>query len=209
MNHYNVAQWSDYVRRVGAEAERAGMRRHLESGCAKCHETVAWLESVAELAAFDATIQIPNDVLLRAQAIFEPSASVRWTADLKQLVATLVAQASPEWQPAGLRSGAGTGIRTVYRAGEFSVNLQVEASGNEGTADIAGQIVHQGDPQAGADALVQIIAADQVLAHAEANQFGEFLFEQAPRRNAILRIAMKRFGVRIDLSLQNQLADHI
>ncbi len=209
MTHYNVAQWSDYVRGFGSDLERAQMRAHLDTGCAECGQSVVWLRGVVENAGVDARVHVPDDLVTRAKAIFQPPEEPGWVENLEQLAATLVAHASRDWQPAGIRSATGLGVRSVYRAGDFSVNLQIEPMANEGCTDIAGQVLHKAEPQAQLEPLVvQIIADGRVLVQTETNQFGEFLFEEAEYSSAILRIAMKRFGFRIDLPLQNQIANH-
>jgi len=200
MNHYTAEQWADYVRHVGTPRDREQMREHLESGCAQCRETVAWLEKVAEMGRSQAAFNPPDEVLAGAVDLFEPE-----PRGLIRIPAFLVPQIPSGIQPAGVRSMAAYGVRLLYRAGDYSVDLKFEPRGGDNPVEVIGQITNEQDPQDQLGELdVQVVARGRTLAQAATNQFGEFIIEQPRRRSAVLRILLKRSGQLIDLPLQTE-----
>jgi hypothetical protein len=209
MNHYTAGQWSDYVRRLGAGTEREQMRSHLESGCPQCRGTVAWLENLVEMAGFEAKFEPPIEEVTQASGIFQPSESEGWKDRLQQIAAKLVLETPHDWQPAGVRSMAAQGVRLLFRAGDYSVDLKIEPSGADGATEIIGQITNEVDPQEQLGGLaVQIVDRRRAVAETKTNQFGEFVIARPGRRKVILRISLERTAKRIDLLLQNQIVDH-
>jgi len=209
MKHFSAEEWSDYVRGLSPPGERDRMKEHLDSGCGPCRETVAWLSDVVRIAADEPGVDPPEEVVARARAIFAAPEPKDWIERLEQIAAKLVFDSQRDLQPAGVRAVAADSLRLLYRAGEYSVDLMLEPA--EDSCEIIGQIVNESneaDDLSGA--VVQIVTAGQTVAETETNQFGEFMIEQPEIRNGILRIALKRYGKKIDLPLRypKQIADH-
>ena len=204
MRHFSAEKWSDFVRGVTPPRERDGMQAHLDSGCRQCRDEVAWLEQVKEAAALDRTNDPPIELGASAHAIFQAPEPKDWMDQLEQLAAELVFDSRNELQPAGVRSVETARVRLEYRAGAYSVDLQIEPL--DASLDIVGQIAGVGGRTGDLDgAVVQIVAGGRTLAETLTNQFGEFIIEQPRNRNTVLRIFLKRFAQRIDLPLQNRI----
>lgn len=208
MKHFSAEEWSDYVRGLSPPGERTQMQEHLDSGCEPCRATVGWLTEIAILAAQDVAVEPPEQVVMRAHAIFTAPEPRDWIERLEQLAAELVFDSERDLQPAGVRSVESGAVRLLYRAGDYSIELMLEPA--EGSCEIIGQIANetnQSDDLNGA--VVQIVSAGQTLGETETNQFGEFMIEQPDSRSAILRVAVKRYGKKIDLPLRypKRLAD--
>ena len=204
MTHFSAEEWSDFVRGVTPPQERDRMQAHLDSGCSRCRDAVAWLEKVVIAAASDRAIDPPSQVVAHAHAVFRAPEPKDWLDALEQLAAELVFDNRNSLQPFGVRSVETDHIRLMYRAGGYNVDLQLEPF--EASPDIVGQITCEGDQKEDlAGAVVQIVASERTLAETQTNQFGEFIIEQPRNHNTILRIAMKRYGKRIDLPLQNRI----
>ncbi len=204
MKHFSAEKWSDFVRNQSPPPEREAMQAHLENGCAKCGETVAWLNDVVKQAAFDSSFEVPSESVARARSIFQAPESRDWVDRLQQLVAELVTETHPDWQPAGVRSGAVDCIRMLYRAGDYAVDLNVESLSGNG-CDIVGQIANERDAKDDlGGVLVQLVSAGRTVGEAETNQFGEFVLEQPDLSNTVLRIALRNQGKRIELPLQSR-----
>jgi hypothetical protein len=179
------------------------MRAHLESGCKRCAETVGWLEELTPLAAFDASLDVPEELLSRALALYRPRESEDWIERLQQIAAELVSATTPEQQPAGVRSITFESERMLYRAGDYLVDLKLDRPDAGASAEIVGQVTNEIDRQTQLDGVViQVVAAGRTLGQTETNQFGEFIIARPDRPSVILRLAMKREGIRIDLSLK-------
>ena len=176
------------------------MQEHLDSGCLQCRNAVAWLAEVARTAASDRTIHPPPDLVKEAQAIFRAPEPRGWLEALEELTAHLIFDNRTSLQPAGTRAVETDHVRLTYRAGSYSVDLQIEPV--EASLDIVGQITSQGAEREDlTGSVVQIAAGGETLAETETNQFGEFIIEKPQSRQAILRIGLKRSGERIDLPL--------
>ena len=73
MDHYEIAEWADYVRGVMQTPERGQMTAHLASGCEECAETCRVLREIAEAAATAGAaemVPVPDELLRRAESIF-------------------------------------------------------------------------------------------------------------------------------------------
>ncbi|MBZ5602527.1 MAG: hypothetical protein LAO79_09490 [Acidobacteriia bacterium] len=201
MSHFSAEKWSDYVRGLSPPGERDRMKEHLDSGCTVCREAMSWLSEVARIAAGEAGLEPPPDVVARAHAIFAAPEPRDWIERLEQLAAELVYDSRRDLAPAGVRSVEAAGVRLRYQTGHYSVDLMLEPA--EGFCDIVGQIANEsGHDDDLAGAVVQIVAAGKTMGETETNQFGEFMIEQPEARHVILRIALKHYGKRIDLPLQ-------
>jgi hypothetical protein len=75
--HFDIPQWTDFVRGVGDAAQRSAMQQHLSTGCARCGEFVATLQRFAPIAASEARYEPPVHAVLRAEAVFPPLPSAR------------------------------------------------------------------------------------------------------------------------------------
>jgi len=73
--HYDVPEWADFVRGLGDDAQRSAMRQHLSAGCARCGEFVATLQRFVPIAANEMKYEPPAEVVVRAEAVFQPRAS--------------------------------------------------------------------------------------------------------------------------------------
>ena len=200
--HYTVEQWADYVRGLGKPEGRERMRTHLEAGCDECKSAVRWLQEVARIGALEAEMELSEEAIQRARILFRAPEPRDWIERLKQLAAELVFEAAPGWQPEGVRSAAGLGQRMLYQAGDYSVDLMLEPPEFEDW-DIIGQIANRADPADNLEGtVVQILSGGETVGETEANRFGEFVIAQPQTKRAILRLALKRQGKRIDLPLQ-------
>ena len=59
MRHFDIIEWTDYVRGLAEESDRQEMSAHLESGCASCTRTVDLLQSVVEVARVESELSPP------------------------------------------------------------------------------------------------------------------------------------------------------
>src|SRR5579883_2816314 len=141
MNHFSAEKWSDFVRGLsppGEESDR--MKEHLDA-CNSCRQTVQWLSEVVRIAAGEQDLEPPPELVVRAHAIFTPPQPRDWIERLQQVAAELVFDSRRDLQPAGIRSEESTGVRLLFRSGQYSVDLMIEPS--EAACDIIGQIADE------------------------------------------------------------------
>lgn len=198
--HFSDGMWADYVRGVTGPDDAAGMRAHLEAGCAECERTV---ELLGRAASLQGELAVPEALTAQAKAIFAPRrASHSWVDALEQLAGELVWEAAPAWQLQGVRSSGEAGLRRVYRAGEYSVDLQIDRQGE--ADEIVGQIVNESDDNEQLEGiLVEVFSAGQTVGETATNRFGEFILDYPAVKHPVLRLALRHRGQRIEVPLTN------
>jgi hypothetical protein len=70
--HFNVPEWTDFVRDLGEDAERSAMHQHLSTGCSRCRRIVGVLGRFAPIASLEATYEPSEQAVRSAEAIFQP-----------------------------------------------------------------------------------------------------------------------------------------
>jgi putative zinc finger protein len=138
-------QLVDYLDNRLTEAESARVRAHLATDCQTCTETRAWYEGVRAIAASDESIEPPTWVLKRAVRIFETQHNrPRLVERIGQAVASLVFDSFARPAVSGVRSTETTNRQLLYRAGDYSIDLQVAPS-DQSRADLIGQVLREGE----------------------------------------------------------------
>jgi hypothetical protein len=148
---------------------------HAASGCGRCAGDLAWYKRVKSAAAADDTIDPPPWVLKRAVRLFETvraRAGVR--AALGRLVATLVFDSQTRPLPAGVRLTEAADRQLLYRAGAYTVDLQIASM--DARARLSGQVLKEGEFkfESVAGSKIFLLSDEEALASAVASNFGEF-----------------------------------
>ncbi|MGD0581028.1 MAG: hypothetical protein ABSC08_19145 [Bryobacteraceae bacterium] len=142
-----------------------------------------------------------------AKAILRPAASAN--VDLARVVlrrikATLVYDSLFDLQPAGARSlPLGCGSRMLlFRAGEYSVDLRLEAEPERFNWTLVGQLSNDDNPtDAMSNLPVLVMAGKKVVGKTFSNEFGEFVLPDLPRQRLRLCVPLASQGQQIDLAL--------
>ncbi|HET8677041.1 MAG TPA: hypothetical protein VFO63_14695 [Blastocatellia bacterium] len=148
---------------------------HAASGCEGCAGDLAWYERVKSIAAADDTIDPPPWVLKRAVRLFETARSRKGVrAALGRLVATLVFDSQTRPLPAGVRLTEAADRQLLYRAGAYTVDLQIASM--DARARLSGQVLKEGEFkfESVARSKVFLLSEEEALASAVASNFGEF-----------------------------------
>lgn len=186
------------------------MEAHLESGCGGCAGEVEWLRTVTALAA--GAVEPPAELVAAAKEIFAPPQArtelAGWFDRLEALAASLVFAGTGDLLPMGVRGAASASERRVYKAGAFSIDLELgedETSGD--VSEIVGQISAE-DPAVGLDrVVVQLRVAGKLLGETETNRFGEFVLQRPTSRATTLHFGLVGQGKRIDVKLPSEEED--
>src|SRR5262249_40513743 len=163
-------------RLVQSEAERVS--EHLATGCSQCHAEKDWYENVKRTAFEDDTQAPPPWVLKRAIRIFENAKSRTLARRIRQAVATLVFDSLARPIPAGVRSTETSTRQLLYRAGDFSVDLQVAPS-ERSRVDLIGQVLREGEVafDSVANLSVELHDSGKSTRRAMTNEMGEFILD--------------------------------
>ena len=138
-------QLVDYLDNRLTEAESARVRAHLATDCQTCSETRAWYASVRAITVSDESIEPPTWVVKRAVRIFETQHNrPRLVERIGQAVASLVFDSFARPAVSGVRSTETTNRQLLYRAGDYSIDLQVAPS-DQSRADLIGQVLREGE----------------------------------------------------------------
>ncbi|HEX8183181.1 MAG TPA: hypothetical protein VF747_00470 [Blastocatellia bacterium] len=135
----------DYLDNQLDRGDAARVSTHLAEGCPSCAETRDWFERVREVASGDESTDPPSWVFKRAVRIFENQRShPRLAQRIGRAVASLVFDSLAQPAIAGVRSTETTNRQLLYRAGDYSIDLQV-APAEDQRADLIGQILKEGE----------------------------------------------------------------
>lgn len=207
MKHINDGNAADLVREVASATDRRWMEQHLETGCARCHETVAFFRAVATVAQTEAQWEPPAEALERAADIF-PERRPRMAPLRHRLLPRLMYDSFREPLPVGIRSGRSVSRQVLYRAGDFFLDLWLDYEQGAGRISLVGQVAARIPENSGraktAEAAASVLLMDgrAVLAQAPLNRFGEFHLDYEPQPRLRLRVPLgaAQTGVELPLS---------
>ena len=168
----------DYLDGLLESEQAVEVAAHFAGACSLCAADRAWYERVKMVASSDDTVEPPPWVLKRAARLFatlRARAGVR--AALGRLVASLVFDSQTRPMPAGVRLTETADRQLLYRAGDYTVDLQI-ASIDAG-ARLSGQVLKEGEFKFESVAGLKIVLLSEEEQSAEeqsavANSFGEF-----------------------------------
>jgi hypothetical protein len=165
----------DYLDGKLTPAETERVAAHLASDCAACAETRAWYERVRAVAASDDTVAPPAWVFKQAVRIFDTARRPRLAERIGQAIATLVFDSFARPQLAGIRSTETANRQLLYRAGDYSIDLQVAPS-TEASGDLIGQVLREGEAtfESVANLPLEIARGNQLFYATVTDEMGEF-----------------------------------
>ena len=168
----------DYLDGRLAAAEASRVTAHIESGCRNCAANREWYEKVRFVAGSDDMPEPPPWVLKRALRIFENrQARPHLVERLGRAVASLVFDSFALPAVAGVRSTATSDRQLLYRAGDYSIDLQVAPS-SQARADLIGQVLREGEASFSSVAAIRLELSreGEVIFSTATNEMGEFAF---------------------------------
>jgi hypothetical protein len=161
-------------RLTGDEADL--ISAHLATGCDTCGETHGWYAGLRLVVAADDSCEPPPWVLKRAVRLFEiQQARPRLVERVRKRIASLVFDSLTRPAPVGVRSTETANRQLLYRAGNYSIDLQVAPS-DQSRADLTGQILKEGETafDSVAGLSLALSRGDQPVCEMTTNEMGEF-----------------------------------
>jgi len=208
MEHFDITQWTDYVRGLSPPGEREAMEEHLSGNCAACADVVAMLRRVHQLAAEETGV--PQHLVRSANAVFRPPLpnlpSMDWTF-LPRLAAHLVYSSLNDPATEGARSSTDALVQVVYHTGDYAIDLQIEPEADSRAMALVGQVVNRkspGQPLAGVP--VCLMARKKLLVTAQSNRFGEFCLMSEFQNGLKLCMPIEALGRQVEIPLDKLLA---
>jgi hypothetical protein len=158
----------------GSEADR--LSAHLAAGCQTCGETRSWYTSLKTIVTGDDSCEPPPWVLKRAVRMFEiERARPRLIERVGQKIASLVFDSLTRPAVVGVRSTETANRQLLYRAGDYSIDLQVAPS-DQSRADLTGQILKEGETvfESVAGLSLSLSREGEPVCSITTNEMGEF-----------------------------------
>jgi len=178
--HYSSEHWADYIRRTAAKNLRAEMKRHLDSGCVKCVQTLDMWTAVSTLAQQEPGSEPPESAVRIAKSYFALGGG-KGKESLVPRVARLIFDSSREPQLAGVRSTAMAPRHYVYQSRSMLVDVWIEPVSGSSPLTLTGQILEKSaSSQALQNVVVKLRIGETDVAATKTNEFGEFHLEIQP-----------------------------
>ena len=214
MGHYNIGEWTDFVRGLVSEPLRQQMEHHLLENCQECRGMTAFLQQVSGLAESEMTYNQAGATLSgAARSVFghttgEPSRR-RIASTLETLLARLTFDNAGHLQPAGVRGHRPLSRQLLFEAGDYSIDLRLDRERESMKVILVGQVASQKDPLLQLARLpVFVMEGKKVVSETASNQFGEFSLEFVPRRNLRLCVQVTQAGLQLEVPLRRTLEEH-
>lgn len=201
-NHFELADLIDYVRGTGPPDKLDEMREHLESArCERCRKSAEMLAGAYGAARGLAQVEVPDDTVRRARAIFQPVRQADWMG-LPAIAARLVQLIEPGMATAGLRM-SGPRRQFVYDAGPLRVRVDLLADGQGGRFLVGNLTSNDDPPRTYDDCRVLLMDGSRTLAHTRTSSFGELYLDLGTHRQ--VRLVILPFGEdhRIEIALDD------
>lgn len=172
MNHFDIADWTDYARNLVDGDRRGAMDAHLASGCARCGRTLSALQRVAALAHDDLQQPLPEHAMHSVKALSAVHLPER-APRLVSLALQLAFDSFMEPAPAGIRGLELSSRHLVYYAQNYALDLRLEYEPDSAMLQLGGEIL---DRKFGPVANVPtfLIADDQIVSRSTSGELGEF-----------------------------------
>lgn len=170
----------DYLEgRLPADQSQS-LASHLATGCQLCESSRRWYEHVRSIAANDDMVDPPAWLTRRALQIFdsrdrEPGLIGR----IGQVMAALVFDSFAQPSVAGARSAQAASRQLLYRAEDYSIDLQISPS-DRSNATVMGQILRKDDLRFESVSNVPLTLSlhGESVVSAVTNETGEFVLRE-------------------------------
>jgi hypothetical protein len=172
MNHFDIADWTDYARDLTRDDRRGEMDDHLASGCARCGRTLSALQRVVTMARNDLQQSPPEHAMRSVKALSAIHLPER-APKLVSLALQLAFDSFLEPAPVGTRGIELSSRHLVYYAQNYALDLRLEYEAETDMLQLGGEIL---DRKFGPVANVPtfLIADDQVVSRSTSGELGEF-----------------------------------
>ena len=146
MRHPDISDWTDFVRAIADESERAALQSHLDEGCDPCRALVSTLERVTTTAEIDGAIAPPVGTIRSVKAFFHlqhPETESRWSELLlRRAFDSAIAPAMAS------RASAQTTRQMLFESDDYTLELSLDYTPGEADAVLRGQLLEaRGEPR--------------------------------------------------------------
>jgi hypothetical protein len=186
--HCSTEELVDFLTLQAPAEETARIRQHLGAGCKKCSAAQSLWDRVLRTASRE-TLLPPASVLQHVRQAFAIVAETR-RPKRAALIPRLVFDSA--WQPAmaGVRSGADTPQRVLYKTRSVSIEMHLEPVPRSERVTIVGQVTLAEQVEMLPPIAVLLSGRKGKLASTSTNDFGEFNLAFVPEEGLRISFAM-------------------
>jgi hypothetical protein len=201
MNHFNIEDWTDYVRDVANRELRDLMDAHRATGCTRCERRIDALTRLSSVARSEKTIEVPNHLVRSALALFA-SQSSNFGARRASVVARLLFDSFMQPLAAGVRGQQRLSRQVLYQADGYSLDLRIEQERDSSQLLVVGQVFDRSKPQSPiANVPVLLLSGPRLLQRVDSNDFGEFQLQYEPTTPLSLHLPIPETLTNIEVNL--------
>jgi hypothetical protein len=176
---------------IGELFESARLKRELNSDvrshidhCAMCQDRLSWMQTATALGAGETGYEPPQALVDNVLRFGQPQL-------LKKIrnfiVASLTFDSMTSAAPVGVRRTESTSREMTYQAGDLSIALSVQRSG-DGKRSLTGQVLGPHSPMDDISAHADLVVDGDHVANSPLSNWGEFRFQDLPEGTCGLRI---------------------
>ncbi len=182
MKHYDVTEWTDFVRGVADPARQRAMEDHLATGCGRCGRIATALRRVVEAGANELRHQPPDYAVRSVKAFFglhRPERAPGWaTTTLPLTFDSALAPAS-----AGTRTLEDRSRQLLFESDDFALDVRLQRQSGDREAMVVGQLLKRpAEPVANAPAY--LVCDGAIASSGFTGEFGGFRMD-CPRQGAL------------------------
>jgi hypothetical protein len=200
MKHFDITEWTDFARGLGAASQRAAQARHLADGCRRCTQLHNMLHGV--VTAAQTQLDAPSaDLVERAAGIFAMPSPKR-TSKASLLLAHLAFDSFDAPLAMGVRSGGSLSRHALFKAGAFDIDVRLEYDHASLRVGLVGQVANSEDPlRPVAHVPITVSSGNAIVARATTNDFGEFQLDYERQPELCLRVPLDTRGPTLEVPL--------
>jgi len=190
--HFKDEIWVDYVRGLSGADDASAIEQHIQNECQACIRSFRFWQTLAEYAAGEARINIPEPDLRAGRTAYSEWFR-RYSLPARARMARLIFDSLLQPLPAGVRGAGPSPRRILATLGSWSVDLRLESSSGR-RVSLAGQVLRSGKGGGPLKPPVVLMSGDVLVAETSANEFGEFelQFDEMNGLRLYLEIAASR-----------------
>jgi hypothetical protein len=188
-----------FVDAQATDERKDSVAAHLATGCKTCGADRLWYEKVKAITANDDTQDAPQWVLKRAVKLFESQTSRDTIIErLGRVVASLVFDSLSRPALAGARAVEAPDRQLLYRANEYSIDLQMAAV-DKNRAELTGQILREGEFkfESVVGLELSLVREGRKILSTMTNTYGEFSISALERGSYDLQIETDEISITV------------
>ena len=192
--HFTEDDWVEFAHRHGDSEHRAQVARHLEAGWRPCGKTLQLWAAVLSVADQETSEPAAGTSVLATKRRLARPPSETIGERVSRAVA-LVFDSFREPQLAAVRSTGLSPRHLLYKAGRYTIKLQVEPGTVADRLSIVGQVLNEQDPTGVLrDIAVRALKGSRTLDRTLTNELGEFHLEPDASERLELSIDVPEIG---------------